>query len=350
MSKRPRQSTPVRMLVDPCVWLDLLKDPSTLPLIGALEELVGIADVTLVVTRTILDEFAQNKARLIEGGGRSVSSVRKRAKGDIEKFRNPRKKRALIEELDQVDHQLVNLGDQAIEMAERIETLLVHGELREITDAIKIRAADRGIEKRAPFHRQRNGMNEAILAETYSNMVGDKEGAQRLAFVTHNVKDFSDPAGNPKLPHRDLSHLFSKAHSRYFTTLGEALRSIRPEQYVDLVIEQEWSERPRRRIAEIVTAEHQFFEKVWYNRNVRFRKKVAQGRVKIVEKETYTSTDRGRPIRRDIWEAMLRASEKIESRYGPENLGPWSDFEWGMINGKLSALRWVLGDEWDMLT
>jgi hypothetical protein len=25
------------------------------------------------------------------------------------------------------------------------------------------------------------------------------------------------------------------------------------------------------------------------------------------------------------------------------------DFEWSMINGKLSALRWVTGDEWDML-
>ena len=50
-----------------------------------------------------------------------------------------------------------------------------------------------------------------------------------------------------------------------------------------------------------------------------------------------------------IWEGMLAAMKRTEEELGPDDLGPWSDFEWGMINGKLSAIRWVLGDEWDML-
>ena len=39
----------------------------------------------------------------------------------------------------------------------------------------------------------------------------------------------------------------------------------------------------------------------------------------------------------------------MEAEYGRKNLGPYDDFEWGMLNGKLSAIRWVMGDEWDML-
>ena len=49
-----------------------------------------------------------------------------------------------------------------------------------------------------------------------------------------------------------------------------------------------------------------------------------------------------------IWEGMLASMKRTEEEFADE-LGPWDDFEWGMINGKLSALRWVFGDEWDML-
>jgi hypothetical protein len=46
------------------------------------------------------------------------------------------------------------------------------------------------------------------------------------------------------------------------------------------------------------------------------------------------------------------AETPINRELGKGNHGPWTDFEIlsdGMMNGKLSALRWALGDEWDML-
>ena len=57
----------------------------------------------------------------------------------------------------------------------------------------------------------------------------------------------------------------------------------------------------------------------------------------------------GGPLPEDIFKGMMANRKKVEARYGKENLGLYTDFEWGMINGKLSALRWVMGDEWDFL-
>jgi hypothetical protein len=324
------------MLVDTGVWLDLAKDSTGRSLLGTLDELVSTDDIILVVGRAILDEFAQNKARLIEDSERSISSSRRRAK-------------AAEDRNVEIDHRLVNLREQVADAVALIERLLAAGELHETTDPIKVRASQRGIEKRAPFHRQRNGMVDAIVAETYADIVAANKSAQRFAFVTHNVKDFSLP-GDPKLPHPDLADLFADSRSRYFITLGEALRSIRPDQLMDLIIEEEQKDQPRRKIAQVVAAEHEFFEKVWYHRHTLWREKVELGNIIIVDSQAIAVEDRGRFIPRDVWEAAVRAAEKVERRYGSENLGPWSDFEWGMINGKLSTLRWVLGDEWDMLT
>ena len=90
--------------------------------------------------------------------------------------------------------------------------------------------------------------------------------------------------------------------------------------------------------------------KVWYNRHQVIQQKIGEGKIKIVDKEIFPVKDHARrPIQRDIWEGALKAAEEVEKKYGLDNLGPWDDFEWGMINGKLSALRWVLGDDWDML-
>lgn len=131
--------------------------------------------------------------------------------------------------------------------------------------------------------------------------------------------------------------------------MSDALRSINPDLFDDSISDLEWVETPRK-FSEIVEAIETLFDKVWYNRHQFLKEQINEGIVKIVDKETFPIKDhKTRPIQKDIWEGALKAAAKIEARYGSENLGPWDDFEWGMINGKLSALRWVLGDEWDML-
>lgn len=51
----------------------------------------------------------------------------------------------------------------------------------------------------------------------------------------------------------------------------------------------------------------------------------------------------------DIIEHMVALMHNLEQEYGKEALQPGDDFEGGIRNGKLSALRWVQGHEWDVL-
>lgn len=88
---------------------------------------------------------------------------------------------------------------------------------------------------------------------------------------------------------------------------------------------------PIRKVKDILAAEDEFFTKVWYGRKAPAEHYRAQGTPEYIIK------------------GMLKGKRDAEKRFGKKNLGPWSDFEWGMLSGKLSALRWVLGEDWDML-
>jgi hypothetical protein len=87
-------------------------------------------------------------------------------------------------------------------------------------------------------------------------------------------------------------------------------------------------------IKEVLEAEKYFDDLMWYERHMDLRDQVESG----VEK-----------VQPDIWKKALEAARQIEEKYGKEKLGPFDDFEWGLINGKLSALRWMIGYEWDEL-
>ena len=116
----------------------------------------------------------------------------------------------------------------------------------------------------------------------------------RLAFVTHNTKDFSQPGTNEKLPHADIAEFFFQIKSRYYINLAEALRRVEPALVSDLIVEQEWTQEPRR-IGEISDAISELLDKVWYNRHQVRLEKIESGEIKLVEKETYPITSQRAP-------------------------------------------------------
>src|SRR6266487_3509001 len=268
-----------RVLVDTCVWLDLAKDHRQQSLLAILEELVRKGEVALIVPRTVCDEFARNKARVVEESTRSLSGVLKRVKDVVDRFGDARRKRTVLEQLNDVDQRLPILGESAIESIARIEKLLATSPIIETTDAVKVGSAQRAIDRRAPFHRQRNGIDDAVLIETYADSLTERAPRTRFAFVTHNTKDFSRPTGNDKLPHPDIASCFSRIRSLYFVSLGEALRRVKPQLVSDLMIEQEWTEEPRR-LTEIVRAIDEFTDKVWYDRHQMRGEMIESGRTK----------------------------------------------------------------------
>ena len=97
-------------------------------------------------------------------------------------------------------------------------------------------------------------------------------------------------------------------------------------------------------------AEHPLFRQVWYNRHWNLRSEIEARTHHVVLEHEYSRN----PYRNDqtldtVWAGALTSAKRTEDEVGLENLGPWTDFEWGMFNSKLSALRWLLGDEWDTL-
>lgn len=344
-------SATFKILVDTCVWLDLAKDPKQVAVIGVIEEMVKLKLVELIVPRIVLDEFRRNRERIANESAKSLSTHFRLVKDAVDKVGgDKRKMRVVLSHLDDVNHKIPIVGGAAAATLDRIEKLLTASVSLEPSDSAKLRAAQRGIEKKAPFHGGKNATADAIIIETYAECARDKAAAGiRFAFVTHNKNDFSVVNGNQKLPHPDFANIFSRVKSLYFINLTEALRRVEPSLVSDVMLEQSWTEEPRG-LAEILEAEDLLFHQVWYNRHWGLRIGVQDGTIKVVEKETYPRPA-GAPemIQRDVWKVALKAARKVERKYGKKNLGPWDDFEWGMVNGKLSALRWVLGDEWDML-
>jgi len=82
----------------------------------------------------------------------------------------------------------------------------------------------------------------------------------------------------------------------------------------------------------VIRAEREIFDRVWY-----YRRLVSISNAK----------HRGEDIRK--WDVGKAPAKRLRKRYGPGISKYMSVCDRGFLQGKMSAVRWELGDEWDFL-
>lgn len=96
----------------------------------------------------------------------------------------------------------------------------------------------------------------------------------------------------------------------------------------------EWPLLLRRGDAEILANYQEFWDKVWWNRHQVWRERIASGQEPLADNQ------------KAVFKKATAAARRLEKKYGKKNLG-WDDFEWGLLSGRMSALAWVMGAEWN---
>jgi hypothetical protein len=87
------------------------------------------------------------------------------------------------------------------------------------------------------------------------------------------------------------------------------------------------------------------WDQIWYNRHKSLEYRIATGEISVVDE--YDPANHESTVTRAVWQMARDAARRKEEQYGAEDLGPWTDFEWGMLSGKMAALRWALGEDWE---
>lgn len=331
----------LKLLIDTCVWIDLAKDLHQHTFLRALDSLMQAGEVSVMAPSLVLTEFERNKGNIVNVNRQSLSSTLKRAKDLLAQHGEGDGKAGAMEQLNYVDQQLPRLGDLT-GITAFVEKIFQNAETTHVSDAAKLRALERGLKKQAPYGKK-NSTADAILIEAFAEAVKSKgANGHQFGFVTHNKNDFSHPSGDHRQPHPDFSGIFTKRKVRYLVTLKDALMTVDNRVIEDLDLE-EYADQPRS-TDEIVALVGELIDKVWYNRHKIYKEKVDAGKIKL---RLYRGTYDSEGVDPEVWKGAIRSAKRMEEKYGLDDLGPWSDFEWGMMSGKLSALRWALGEDWE---
>lgn len=106
------------------------------------------------------------------------------------------------------------------------------------------------------------------------------------------------------------------------------------EKNLDLAFKHDVGTNALRRLSEILSVESELMDRLWYGR-------------KPSDEDVVVRTD----LSEELKAGLLASKRRMEEQYGVEELARdvSSEWAWGYLSGRISAVRWVLGDDWHNL-
>jgi hypothetical protein len=165
----------LHLLVDTSVWLDLAKKRDGQKLIHVIGQVMQDGDLELLVPGVVVDEFERNRERIEQSMTTGVAARFKGLRKDLEDL-SAESHRPAFGAIAGLAHEMPLIGRQM-----------------NATNEAQTRLVSRALQKRAPFHLNKNSVTDALLAELYAESHG--EGAIRLRHV--EPRKLLRPAGRP---------------------------------------------------------------------------------------------------------------------------------------------------------
>lgn len=261
----------LNLLIDTSTWLDLSARRDGQKWIIALRQFTRQGDLRLLVPNVVIEEFERNRPRVEQAMSTRVTDRFRLLRADIGTTYDSGDLEQALNALDSLAHHVPLIGAMTTRNFDDIFELLQAGIRLEPSSVGNGRVVQRGLDKKAPFHRSRNSLANALLIELYISAVADADLAQDPhAFVTSNSSGFSSNNSDKRQPHMDLESAFAHKGSIYavgFEGLESTLQAHFDGVLTDVLDESDFVENPRL-LAEIQKWEQELFDRIWYQRKL----------------------------------------------------------------------------------
>jgi hypothetical protein len=231
----------------------------------------------LLVPAIVIEEFERNRPRAEAAVTTSVLDRFRQLRQDLHEYGGEDR----MDWLEEMSHRVPMVSSGTLQNFSEISELLRNGTRLEPSATQIEGAIRRGLAKQAPFHLNKNGTSDALIIEMYAAAVRDRVGTDDVhCFVTSNYANFSVPNGDRREPHADLVAMFEPARSEYLygvEGLDKALVRHLGAAFTEEADEAESLQEEPRTLAEILEAEREFFDKLWYGRRLILNERIELG-------------------------------------------------------------------------